>query len=237
MTDDYLQDIPVRLSPIEFDGDRKILFPAFIKAQAAMTTVTKGRTNDAFKSKYAELADVIDAILPALNANGFGLMQPPCFGGGDVDVETILVHESGGLIRSTLTLKPSKTDPQGVGSAITYARKYALMALAGVAPEDDDGNAASGPREQQRDTRPPQRTKGEASTPTAAHLAAKTDIKMCKSQDQCDLWKEANAQALADFDPVEHDELAVFWKAHRRTLPPTLPPTTQAEPSPFEEAA
>ncbi len=131
---------------MQFVGDRAKLFPAFIKAQTAMGDLLKTSSNPHFKSKYADLAAVVEAVLPALNENGFGLMQPPHSDGELVEVETLLLHDSGGYIRSTLGLRPSKTDPQGVGSAITYGRRYALQSIAGIAPEDDDGNAASGPR-------------------------------------------------------------------------------------------
>ncbi len=117
---------------------------AFVKAQAEMTAVVKGNVNPAFKSKYADLASVIDAVLPALNKHGIGLMQNPAFDGEVVTVETVLIHPSGSMA-SSLSMRPSKQDPQGVGSAITYARRYALLSMCGVAPEDDDANAASGP--------------------------------------------------------------------------------------------
>lgn len=135
----------MNLSPMEFQGDTKALFPAFAKAQKDMGAALKTATNPAFKSKYADLGAVIEAVLPALHASGFALLQPPHSDGALVEVETILVHESGGYIRSVLGVRPTKQDPQGIGSAITYARRYALQSIAGIAPEDDDGKAASAP--------------------------------------------------------------------------------------------
>ena len=125
------------------------LFAAFAKAQAEMGDVVKGAANDGFKrdgkaTRYADLASVVEAIRPALNRNSIAIVQAPAFDGERVSIETRLVHAAGGWMRSTLHLKPSKVDPQGVGSAITYGRRYALLSVAGVAPEDDDGNAASG---------------------------------------------------------------------------------------------
>jgi hypothetical protein len=116
-----------------------------VKAQSEMTAVVKGNVNPAFKSKYADLASVIDAVLPALNKHGIALIQYPSFDGEVVTVETLLLHTTGESLASKLSMRPSKQDPQGVGSAITYARRYALLAMCGVAPEDDDGQAASGP--------------------------------------------------------------------------------------------
>lgn len=122
---------------------------AFPKAQAAMGDVLKKATNPAFKSKYADLAAVVEATIPALNSSGFSVLQPPATGGnGEVRIMTMILHESGQWMRCTLSLRPTKADPQGVGSAITYGRRYGLQAMTGVAPEDDDGNAASRPNGQ-----------------------------------------------------------------------------------------
>ena len=121
------------------------LFSAYAKAQADMGEVLKVATNPAFKSRYADLAAVVEAVMPALSKHGLALIQAPAFDGETVSVETMITHTAGGFMRSTINLRPTKADPQGVGSAITYARRYALMAMAGVAPEDDDGNGASQP--------------------------------------------------------------------------------------------
>jgi hypothetical protein len=122
---------------------------AFPKAQAAMGDVLKKATNPAFRSKYADLAAVVEAVIPALNESGFSVLQPPATTrDGTVRIMTMILHESGQWMRCTLALKPTKADPQGVGSAITYGRRYGLQAMTGVAPEDDDGNAASRPNGQ-----------------------------------------------------------------------------------------
>ena len=117
--------------------------PALIRAQGNMTEVLKESTNPAFRSKYADLGNCLDATLPALQAQGIAVIQGPGGDGVTILVETMLLHESGQFIASTLALKPTKADPQGAGSAITYARRYAVLAMCGKAPEDDDGAAAS----------------------------------------------------------------------------------------------
>ena len=117
---------------------------AFVKAQRAFAPALKSASNPHFKSKYADLAACVEAVIDALNSNGIALLQKqhPCDGG--VSVETVLVHESGEVLSGgVLTVPASKQDPQGYGSALTYARRYSLMATCGIAPEDDDGNAAS----------------------------------------------------------------------------------------------
>jgi len=120
-------------------------FPeALVKLQGAIKTAAKDATNPAFKSKYADLGAVWEAVKPALQANGFALIQSPNFGDGEMWLETILLHVSGERLTGRYPLRPMKQDPQGYGSALTYARRYSISAMLGVvADEDDDGNAAS----------------------------------------------------------------------------------------------
>ncbi len=116
---------------------------ALAKAQGAMDGAKKDAANPFFKSKYADLASVWDAIREPLSANGLAVIQFPRSTAEGVEVETLLCHDSGEWVAETLTLPVGKYDPQGVGSAITYARRYGLQSITGVAPEDDDGNAAT----------------------------------------------------------------------------------------------
>ena len=124
----------------------KELAAALLKAQQSFETATKGADNPFFKSKYADLPEVWRVAKGPLGANGLAIVQSPeSDGNGAIEIETMLVHApSGEWIKSRMRMKPVKDDPQGVGSCITYARRYALSALIGiVADEDDDGNAAS----------------------------------------------------------------------------------------------
>lgn len=117
---------------------------AFVKAQASFGPALKTSVNPAFKSRYSDLASCIDAVMEALNANGLALMQIPADCESGVCVETLFVHESGEILNGGKFRAPvSKQDAQGYGSATTYARRYGLMAACGIAPEDDDGNAAA----------------------------------------------------------------------------------------------
>jgi hypothetical protein len=120
------------------------LAAALAKAQAVIEGAVKDRANPAFRSKYADLSAVWDAIRGPLTSNGLSLVQMPDIDDGEPVLVTRLLHESGEWLEGTYLLRPIKEDPQGYGSAITYARRYAAMAVCGVAPEDDDGNAASG---------------------------------------------------------------------------------------------
>lgn len=117
---------------------------AFVKAQAAFGPALKANKNPAFKTLYADLNSCIDAVMGALNANGLALMQIPLDCESGVMIETIFIHESGEILSGGKFRAPvSKQDAQGYGSATTYARRYGLMAACGIAPEDDDGNAAA----------------------------------------------------------------------------------------------
>ena len=117
---------------------------ALVKAQKAFGPALKDKTNPAFRSKYADLGACIEAVIDALNNNGIALIQKQHPHEGGVTVETLFVHESGEVFSAgMLSVPAAKQDPQGYGSALTYARRYSLMAACGIAPEDDDGNAAS----------------------------------------------------------------------------------------------
>lgn len=136
------------------------LAAALAKAQGTMRGALKDSDNPFFKSKYADLASVVDAIRESFSANGLSYVQTvEPTEKNEAKVGTIICHSSGQWIDCGCVAVPvSKADAQGFGSAITYARRYGLSAAAGVAPEDDDGNAASkaAPRQQsKREVTPP----------------------------------------------------------------------------------
>ena len=121
----------------------KNIATAFVQAQKEFNPALKSATNPHFKSKYADLAACVEAVIDALNNHGIALMQLNHESQGGVTVETMFIHESGETLSSGKLFVPaSKQDPQGFGSALTYARRYSLMAACGIAPEDDDGNAS-----------------------------------------------------------------------------------------------
>lgn len=121
----------------------KNIASALVKAQKAFGPALKTNTNPHFRSKYADLSACVEAVIDALTANGIFLMQQTRQCDDGVIVETVFLHESGEQLSSgPLHVPAAKHDPQGYGSALTYARRYSLMAACGIAPEDDDGNAA-----------------------------------------------------------------------------------------------
>lgn len=118
------------------------LAKALMAFQTKVGKVTKDATNPFFKSKYASLEAVIDAIKGPLADAKLSYVQLPT---GENQLVTILMHESGEFMESTIKMTPKTNDPQGQGSAITYMRRYALSAMLGLATEDDDdGNSATG---------------------------------------------------------------------------------------------
>lgn len=135
------------------------LFAALVAAQAEMRNPPKDSTNPHFKSKFADLATVLDTVKPTLAKHRLGVVQLPTeVEGVGPALSTMLIHESGEFVRSTIGLRPGKQDPQGIGAALTYARRYGLQAVLGItADDDDDGNHASrpAPQRQQAQTQPP----------------------------------------------------------------------------------
>lgn len=122
----------------------KNIISALLKAQKEFPTVKKEDTNPFFKSSYAGLPSVLEVVLPILNKNELLVSQPPITDEDRIGVETTIYHSSGESITSKFTVNLAKDDPQGAGSAITYARRYALISILGLnVDEDDDGNVAS----------------------------------------------------------------------------------------------
>lgn len=137
-------------------------------AQAELEDASKSSENPHFKSKYADLAEVLQTIRPVLSRHGLSLVQlpgsyiaePPA----RVSVTTVLLHKSGEYLGETLSVPVSKPDAQGVGAAITYARRYGAAAVCGISQDDDDGETAVGRG----------KAKGKASTSSAEPRSAST---------------------------------------------------------------
>jgi hypothetical protein len=120
------------------------IYTALAKAQSEMGKALKDSQNPHFKSKYADLASVMNACLPALTANGIAVTHAMHWGDTDRLMLTRFSHGASDThIEMAVPLILGKQDMQGLGSAMTYARRYGVMGLAGIAPEDDDGNAAA----------------------------------------------------------------------------------------------
>lgn len=125
------------------------LAKALVTFHVKVDKVNKDSNNPFFKSKYASLSNILDVIDTPLNECGLSILQMPS---GEHELTTILLHESGEYIGDTYRMTPTKNDPQGLGSAITYQRRYALGAILSLnIDEDDDGNEASKPSEKKPD--------------------------------------------------------------------------------------
>ena len=124
---------------------KKELYAALAKAQGQIRGAVKDSTNPHFKSSYADLASVWEACRKALSDNGLCIIQQPVAApAGFVALETTLGHSSGESVTSRFSMPVAQANnAQAIGSALTYARRYALSAFVGIAPEDDDGNGAT----------------------------------------------------------------------------------------------
>lgn len=133
----------------DLEGNAGELLKGLAKFRAQIKQPKLDASNPFFKSSYLTLTGLITAIDEALKGTGLSYNQIIADNGQAAAVQTIITHESGGiLITKPFTLRPAKADPQGIGSATTYARRYQLQALFGIAGEkDDDGNAASNPQQ------------------------------------------------------------------------------------------
>jgi hypothetical protein len=121
------------------------LAKALCKAQSVMGGASKGADNPFFKSKYADLSAVVQAIKEPFSDNGLSYIQFPIEDNGRIGIETTLMHDSGEWMTNSFTVQLDKQNAQGAGSAISYCRRYGLQAIAGIPSEDDDGNSASAP--------------------------------------------------------------------------------------------
>jgi hypothetical protein len=145
----------------------KNIATALVKAQKEFGPALKTATNPHFRSKYANLSNCVEAVIDALNNNGIFLLQKNYDHQNGIMVETVFVHESGEMLECGCLFFPAqKNDPQGFMSALTYGRRASLMAACGIAPEDDDGEAAVRPKKTMVD-----------SSMMADHLVAIQDAK------------------------------------------------------------
>ena len=202
------------------------LAKALAMAQSEIKGAAKDSTNPHFKTKYADLASVWDACREPLTKNGLSVAQSTRMEGNAVVVITMLLHSSGEYIRGEISLPPTKPDPQGHGSAITYARRYALAAMVGIAPEDDDGVGASAPANPDTNSKrdgassaTPQAAAGKGSPEawTAAYVAGLTPL---ESMAALNVYTAKHSDALVRLDKVSPDlrdriELAIAEARHR----------------------
>lgn len=187
---------------------------AIATAQGEIENASKDAKNPHFQSKYATLAAIYDACRTALSKNGVAVVQAPYNAGHDIGVATLLGHKSGEWLKSALCVKPIKFDAQGAGSVITYLRRYSLAAMVGVAPEDDDGEAAVGRPDSKGVGKPaPKAPNGSDDKAAKARTYAQEAIAKCRAAKDgkaFDEWHAHNRDAIArvrDYDAVLHGQL------------------------------
>lgn len=149
----------------------KELFTALSKCQSALSGAKKDSENPFFKSKYADLESVWDAIRKPLTDNGLCVIQTTVWREGNIVLITTLGHSSGDMITGEYQVTAKDHSPQAIGSAITYARRYALASIVGAYQTDDDGNTASGNTQPRPQPPKPQALPNQAPTNIASSLS------------------------------------------------------------------
>lgn len=186
--------------------EHKTIHAAFVASKREFGPALKSNNNPAFRYKYADLGACLEAVDEALLNNGIALIQETSEDDTGVTVETVFIHESGQERRcGKLHVPASKQDPQGYGSALTYARRYSVMAACGIAPEDDDGNAASNKAVSKPATSKAERTVAEAILTTLRNAAMEGTAKL-------------QAEFAALKEKAEPAMLSAVWKDNRESL-------------------
>ena len=189
--------------------------PALVAAQAAFPPIVKDGKNPAFRSKYATLDGIMAAVRPALAANGLAVVQgaihPETDGGKLVGlaVESVLVHTSGEWMATAVPVPITKSDAHGLGSALSYGRRYGISALLALTTdEDDDGNAATRPPQrqerQERPAAPPPPPAGQRLHPSVPETPA-GPMSLAKAE-----ALTMKGQRLGDMDEERLDKLAAW---------------------------
>jgi len=185
--------------------------PALVAALGKIEGAAKKKTNPGFKSKYADLETVIDASRDILTEHGLTVMQfPGACVGGVMNLETIIMHDSGEFVSHEMGIALGKTDPQGVGSAISYARRYALMAALNMPSVDDDAQSAMGKGANQNTAKPPEEPKPQNNPGVVT--AMKAAIDMCDSEPALDAWKEDNKVSFDRLSEDDYREVVAHWR-------------------------
>lgn len=199
------------------------LAKALAKVQGALKPAKKDKENPFYKSSYADLASVWEAVKGPLSANELAITQTPSaeYGPDVVALITTLMHGSGEWIRGTLLMKPSKIDPQGVGSCLTYARRYALGAITGISTEeDDDGNAGSKPATGSAPI-PPGGLSGLITEPQVRRLFMKLKEAQVDSEDLKEhLVGNYNISSTSKIEKKHYDTIIDWIISHKKEIEP-----------------
>jgi ERF superfamily len=196
---------------LEHSSEIGSLAVALAAAQGKFDRIVKDTANPFFKSKYATLASIIDGTRKALADVKIAVVQAVEFEANLCSVTTILFHESGQWMKGMITMPVAKLDPQGVGSASTYARRYGLSAFVNVAADDDDdGNAASKPVQNQTTLEPVRKQLPEADITRLSGMLEATDtmdlLKTVYREAVQTATKAGDQQALVGFTAIKEQQ-------------------------------
>lgn len=197
------------------------LAAALAKAQGAIRGAVKSKINPHFKNAYADLASVYDACREALAANDLAVTQTTDFDGADTWLATTLIHKSGQWIASRYPIRPQGNTPQQYGSAITYARRYSLAAIVGVAAEDedDDGNAASAP---------PKRNSAQAKRDGVWERMC-AEIEACKTVSALEAWRAQNWSEVLALPSTWQEQVTERYDGQMAAVRPAQAKRTAAD--------
>lgn len=206
-----------RARDIEWSEDRDQLLAAVVKMQATLRPPRKGSVNNHRGYRYADLADIWEACREPLAEADLALLQVTGWGPRGLELVTTLAHTSGQWVRCRMPVL-SVADPQAMGSALTYARKYSLMTIVGLAPDDDDDGEAARPKSAQRVTpRPPsaQRQHQRKDAPLQTAPAARQEPQEAPVEDLAK-WQDRlqAAKHKEDLDRLRKEAAKAFPKGH-----------------------
>lgn len=214
------------------------LATALAKAQKALKPAVKDVTNTFYKSSYADLEAVTEACRDALADNDLAYSQMTDFDADKTWVETILIHgKSGEWLAGRYPVRPTKDDPQGLGSAVTYAKRYGLMGAVGIVAtaEDDDGNAASGHSSAPAPAKKPPASKPEPAAPASIELSTDAkrglamealhkgldEVRQIKTLDSLKAWQKLNSTMMErakPYDSLTHGDIVALIAQKEKTL-------------------
>lgn len=180
------------------------IIAALAKAQGKIQPAAKDKANPFFKSKYADLSSVWDACRDALTENGLAVVQTINKTPDGMSLITTLGHSSGQWMRSEMPIMLTKTDPQSLGSIITYYRRYCLAAMTGVAPEDDDAEKAQAPYRNQKNSQPdPKYVEPKKMSPDQAN-----ELKLILSECDLEYVKWFNAKLMKNYNTQDFCQIS-----------------------------
>ena len=198
------------------------LAESLAKAQSVIEGAKKDASNPFFRSSYSTLSSVWDACRKPLSDNGLSVVQTTEFMPEHPDmvcIETILCHSSGQWIKGKLAVKPVKADPQSVGSCITYLRRYSLQSMVGIAPEDDDGNAASGQGAKPTPPKPKESVPQVITPAQRTRLFAIAKEHACPNEAIKEYLKDTYGVTSSNDIPIDKYEAIVSWVQSSKEAP------------------